>query len=205
MVTSTTNTKIDAYINKSADFARPILIHLRKVVHNACPDVQEKIKWGMPHFDYKDNMLCSMASFKQHCAFSFWKASLMKDKTLMMNAKSETSMGHLGRITSLKDLPSEKKLISYIKEAMKLNDEGVKLDKKPQAAKTKLNIPKELASALKSNRKAEGTFNEFSYSNKKEYVEWNKSAKTVDTRNKRLETAVEWLEEGKVRHWKYKS
>jgi uncharacterized protein YdeI (YjbR/CyaY-like superfamily) len=205
MVTSTTNIKIDAYINKSADFARPILIHLRKVVHKACPDVQEKIKWGMPHFDYKDNMLCSMASFKQHCAFSFWKASLMKDKTLMMNAKSETSMGHLGRITSLKDLPSEKKLISYIKEAMKLNDEGVKLDKKPQAAKTKLNIPKELASALQSNRKAERTFNEFSYSNKKEYVEWIRSAKTVDTRNKRLETAVEWLEEGKVRHWKYKS
>jgi uncharacterized protein YdeI (YjbR/CyaY-like superfamily) len=202
---STTNIKIDAYINNSADFARPILIHLRKVVHKACPDVQERIKWGMPHFDYKDNMLCSMASFKQHCAFSFWKASLMKDKTLMMNAKRETSMGHLGRITSLKDLPPEKKLISYIKEATKLNDDGVKLDKKPLAAKTTLNIPKELTFALQSNKKAERTFNEFSYSNKKEYVEWITSAKTDDTRNKRLETAVEWLKEGKVRHWKYKS
>jgi uncharacterized protein YdeI (YjbR/CyaY-like superfamily) len=202
---STTNIKIDAYINKSAAFARPILIHLRKVVHKACPGVQEKIKWGMPHFDYKDNMLCSMASFKQHCAFSFWKASLMKDKTLMMNAKSETSMGHLGRITSLKDLPSEKKLISYIKEAMKLNDDGVKLEKKLRSVKTKLNIPRELTSALKSNKKAETTFNDFSYSNKKEYIEWINGAKTEDTRNKRLETAVEWLEEGKVRHWKYKS
>jgi uncharacterized protein YdeI (YjbR/CyaY-like superfamily) len=205
MLMSTTNIKIDAYINKSAAFARPILIHLRKVVHKACPGVQEKIKWGMPHFDYKDNMLCSMASFKQHCAFSFWKASLMKDKTLMMNAKSETSMGHLGRITSLKDLPSEKKLISYIKEAMKLNDDGVKLEKKLRSVKTKLNIPRELTSALKSNKKAETTFNDFSYSNKKEYIEWISGAKTEDTRNKRLETAVEWLEEGKVRHWKYKS
>jgi uncharacterized protein YdeI (YjbR/CyaY-like superfamily) len=205
MLMSTTNIKIDAYINKSAAFARPILIHLRKVVHKACPGVQEKIKWGMPHFDYKDNMLCSMASFKQHCAFSFWKASLMKDKTLMMNAKSETSMGHLGRITSLKDLPSEKKLISYIKEAMKLNDDGVKLEKKLRSVKTKLNIPRELTSALKSNKKAETTFNDFSYSNKKEYIEWINGAKTEDTRNKRLETAVEWLEEGKVRHWKYKS
>jgi uncharacterized protein YdeI (YjbR/CyaY-like superfamily) len=199
---STTNIKIDAYINKSAAFARPILIHLRKVVHKACPGVQEKIKWGMPHFDYKDNMLCSMASFKQHCAFSFWKASLMKDKTLMMNAKSETSMGHLGRITSLKDLPSEKKLISYIKEAMKLNDDGVKLEKKLRSV---MNIPRELTSVLKSNKKAETTFNDFSYSNKKEYIEWINGAKTEDTRNKRLETAVEWLEEGKVRHWKYKS
>jgi uncharacterized protein YdeI (YjbR/CyaY-like superfamily) len=202
---STTNTRIDAYINKSADFAKPVLIHLRKVVHKACPGVQEKIKWGMPHFDYKDNMLCSMASFKQHCAFSFWKASLMKDKTLMMNAKSETSMGHLGRITSLKDLPSEKKLISYIKEAMRLNDDGVKLDKRPLAAKTQLNIPKALTSALQSNKKAQRTFNDFSYSNKKEYIDWINGAKTEDTRNKRLETAVEWLEEGKVRHWKYKS
>ncbi len=201
---TTTNIKIDAYINKSADFAKPILIYLRKVIHKACPEIQEKIKWGMPHFDYKDNMLCSMASFKQHCAFNFWKASLMKDKALMLNAASETSMGHLGRITSLKDLPSEKKLISYIKEAMKLNDDGVKLDKKLPSTKTELKVPKELVAALKSSKKATATFNGFSYSNKKEYVEWIASAKTDDTRNKRLETTVEWLEQGKVRHWKYK-
>jgi uncharacterized protein YdeI (YjbR/CyaY-like superfamily) len=157
-----------------------------------------------PALDYKDNMLCSMAAFKQHCAFSFWKASLMKDKTLMLNAASETSMGHLGRITSLKDLPSEKKLISYINEAMKLNDDGVKVDKKLPSTKTELKVPSELTAALKLNKKASATFNRFSYSNKKEYVEWISSAKTDDTRNKRLETTVEWLEQGKVRHWKYK-
>ncbi|MEY4931584.1 MAG: hypothetical protein RI909_2308, partial [Bacteroidota bacterium] len=110
--------RMDAYILKSADFAVPILNHLRELVHVACPDVEEKIKWGMPFFDYKGEGLCNMASFKQHCAFGFWKAPLMKDKTLMENAKGETAMGHLGRIISLKDLPSDAALIRYIKEAM---------------------------------------------------------------------------------------
>jgi uncharacterized protein YdeI (YjbR/CyaY-like superfamily) len=198
-----TNPKIDAYIARSADFAKPILEHLREVIHSACPDVQEKIKWGFPHFDYKDAMLCSMASFKQHCAFGFWKASLMKDKTLMLNAASETSMGHLGRITSLNDLPSNKKLISYVKEAMKLNDDGVKIEKKKPATKTELKIPKVLTDALRKNKKASVTFENFSYSNKKEYVDWITGAKTAETRNKRLETTVDWLEEGKIRNWKY--
>ena len=107
--------RIDTYILKSADFAVPILNHLRELVHVACPEVEETMKWSFPHFDYKGEMMCSMASFKQHCAFGFWKASLMKDKSLMENAKGETAMGPLGRLTSLKDLPSDKKLIAYIK------------------------------------------------------------------------------------------
>lgn len=121
--------RVDKYIANSAEFAKPILNHLRELVHKACPENEEVIKWGFPHFDYK-GMMCSMASFKQHCAFSFWKAALMKNKKLMANAKSETAMGHLGRITSLKDLPTDKVLISYIKEAKQLNDDGVKLPAK---------------------------------------------------------------------------
>src|SRR5205085_4231271 len=113
---------IDAYIAKSADFAKPVLNHIRKLVHEACPDVEEKMKWSFPHFDYKGEMLCSMAAFKQHAVFGFWKASLMKDKSLMENAASEKSMGHLGKLTSMKDLPSDKKIKAWIREAMKLND-----------------------------------------------------------------------------------
>src|SRR5205085_5821992 len=115
---------IDAYIAKSADFAKPVLNHIRKLVHEACPDVEEKMKWSFPHFDYKGEMMCSMAAFKQHCAFGFWKAALMKDPKLVENAKTEEAMGHMGRITSLKDLPPDKKLTGYIKEAMKLNELG---------------------------------------------------------------------------------
>src|SRR3989339_1231974 len=121
--------RVDAYIAKSQEFAKPILEHLRALVHKACPGVEETIKWGFASFDYK-GPYCSMAAFKQHCVFGFWKAALMKDPVLMSNAKSETAMGHMGRITSLKDLPSDKVLISYLKEAAKLNDDGVKLPKK---------------------------------------------------------------------------
>ena len=106
---ATKEKKIDAYIAKSADFARPILLHLRELVHKACPDVEEKMKWSFPHFDYKGEMMCSMAAFKQHATFGFWKAALMKDPVLVETARSETAMGHLGKITVLKDLPSDKK------------------------------------------------------------------------------------------------
>lgn len=197
---------IDAYIAKSADFAKPILNHLRKLVHKTCPDAEEKMKWSFPHFDYKGEMMCSMAAFKQHCVFGFWKAPLMKDSILVENAKSEVSMGHLGRITSFKDLPADKKIIAWIKEAMLLNDRGIKLAAKTKSAdKNELIVPGYFLKALGKNKKALQTFENYAYSHKKEYVEWITEAKTEDTRNKRMATAVEWLAEGKSRNWKYAS
>ena len=199
----TKDKRIDAYIAKSADFAKPILNHIRSLVHKACPDVEETMKWSFPHFDYKGEMMCSMAAFKQHCAFGFWKASLMKDPVLMQNAKSETAMGHLGRITSLKDIPPDKKMIDFIKEAMKLNDAGVKIIKPKTVAKKELVIPEYFTDAVMKNKKAWATFEKFSPSNKKEYVEWITGAKTDETRNSRLKQAIEWMAEGKPRNWKY--
>ena len=199
---ATKEKKIDEYIKKAQPFAQPILVHLRELVHKACPDVEEKIKWGMPFFDYKGPM-CHMASFKQHAVFGFWKAALMKDKELMETAKSEVAMGHLGKITSLKDLPSDKQMIAYIKEAMKLNEDGVKLPPKPKAAAKPIEIPIELTSALKRNKSARETFEAFSNSHKKEYIQWITEAKTEATREKRLEQAIEMMAEGKIRNWKY--
>ncbi len=194
---------IDAYIMKSAGFAVPILNHIRELVHAACPDVEEKMKWSFPHFDYKGEMMCSMAAFKQHAVMSFWKASLMKDKSLVDTAKSEVAMGHLGRISSLKDLPADKKIISWIKEAMKLNDEGKKIAIKPKTEKQVLKVPDYFMKALKANKRALETFENFSYSNKKEYVNWITGIKSEETRKKNLATAIEWISEGKIRHWKY--
>jgi hypothetical protein len=124
-----TDSRIDAYIAKGEPFAQPVLTHLRLLVHEACPEVEETIKWGFPHFDYKGEMMCSMASFKKHCVFGFWKASLMKDPALVETAKTEVAMGHIGKITTLKELPSDRKMKAWIKEAMKLNEQGVKIKK----------------------------------------------------------------------------
>ncbi len=195
---------IDAYIAKSADFAKPILNHIRELVHKACPDVEEKIKWGMPFFDYKREMLCHMASFKQHAVMSFWKAALMKDPVLNENAKSETAMGHLGKLTSLKDLPSDKKITAWIKEAMMLTDKGIKLTSNAKTPEKKeLTVPDYFLKALAKNKKAKLVFENFPYSHKKEYLEWITEAKTAETRNKRMATALEWITEGKGRNWKY--
>lgn len=194
--------RIDTYILKSADFAIPILTHLRELVHLACPDVEETIKWSFPVFEYK-GILCNMAAFKQHCAFGFWKASLMKDKSLVKQAARETAMGHLGKIQSLKDLPPDKVLIQYIKEAAKLNDSGIKVAKKPATESKALHVPPYFKKALNANPLALKTFTNFSYSNRKEYVEWITDAKTETTRERRITTAIGWLAEGKVRNWKY--
>ncbi len=197
-----TDKRIDIYIEKVQPFAKPILIHLRKLIHETCTDVEENIKWGMPSFEY-DGLMCGFAAFKQHCTFVFWKASLMKDPVLMLNAKSETSMGHLGRITSLKDLPSDKKIIAYIKEAMRLNKEGVKVVKAKPVSPKELHVPDEILKFIKKNSKAFATFKAFSASNKKEYLDWITEAKTNTTKEKRLTQAIEWMAEGKPRNWKY--
>src|SRR3972149_7791151 len=157
--------RIDAYIAKAQPFAKPVLNHIRSLVHKACPDAEETMKWSFPHFNYKGTMMCSMASFKQHVAFGFWKASIMKDPKKMLN--SSEAMGHLGRITSVKDLPADNVMIQYIKEAARLNEEGVKLPSKPVKEKKKLVIPDYLIKAISKNKEAKKTFDEFSYSNKK--------------------------------------
>jgi uncharacterized protein YdeI (YjbR/CyaY-like superfamily) len=195
----TQDPRIDAYIARSAEFARPILTHIRKLVHATCPDVEETMKWSFPHFQYK-GMLCSMAAFKEHCAFGFWKGALVIEGA----PEAERGMGQFGRITRLADLPPPKVLTGYIKKAMKLNDDGVKT---PARAKPKtpreLVIPDDLASALQGNHQAQAAFEKFSPSHKREYVEWITEAKTQATRSKRLATAIEWMAEGKSRNWKY--
>jgi uncharacterized protein YdeI (YjbR/CyaY-like superfamily) len=198
-----TDKRVDDYMAKSQDFAKPILIHLRKLVHKACPGVEETIKWGFPNFVY-NGVMCSMASFKEHAAFNFWKASLLADPKKILFKKGETSMGDLGRIKSLSDLPSDKIMLEYLKEAAKLNKSGVKVQrKKVSKEKKELVVPDYLTSALNKNKNALTTFETFSYTNKKDYVEWITEAKTEETRNSRLKTAVEWMAEGKVRNWKY--
>ncbi len=194
-----TDPYVDAYIDKAEDFAKPILRHLRKLVHDACPDVIETKKWSFPHFDYK-GMMCSMASFKQHCAFGFWKQSLMDEGTF----PEKNAMGSFGRITSLKDLPNDKTMKALIREAMRLNDEGINVKKTPMSKERKpIVVPDILLEQLAGNDKAAETFNAFPPSCKKEYVEWITEAKTDATRDKRLATTIEWLSEGKRRNWKY--
>jgi uncharacterized protein YdeI (YjbR/CyaY-like superfamily) len=194
--------RVDAYISRSAGFAKPVLDHIRELVHRACPEASETIKWGFPHFEYK-GLLCSMASFKTHCAFSFWLGTLLRDPHGIISGIGETSMGHFGRITSLGDLPGDDIIIAYIQEAVKLNEAGVKKPAVQAKEKKELQVPEYFAEALSRNKKALETFEKFSYSNKKDYVEWITEAKTEATREKRIETALQWLEEGKIRNWKY--
>ncbi len=199
----TKDKRVDLYINKSADYAKPILNHIRELVHKACPDVLETIKWGFPSFDYIGPM-CSMASFKQHCAFGFWKTSIMKDPNKIFRRGENTAMGSFGPIKSISDIPKDKILIEYIKQAAKLNQEGIKLPARTKPVQQKeLIVPDYFTKALNRNKKALKTFENFSPSRKKEYVEWVTEAKTEETKNKRLETAVEWMSEGKSRNWKY--
>jgi uncharacterized protein YdeI (YjbR/CyaY-like superfamily) len=196
----TKDPRVDAYIDRSADFAKPILKHIRKIVHKACPDVTETMKWSFPHFDYK-GMLCSMAAFKQHCAFGFWKQSLLEKSAF---PAEKTAMGSFGRLESKVDLPADEVLIKLIKQAVELNDQGVKVaKKKPTTDKKDLVVPDYLTAALKKNKAAQKTFDGFPYSSRKEYVEWLTEAKTDATREKRLATTIEWLAEGKRRNWKY--
>jgi uncharacterized protein YdeI (YjbR/CyaY-like superfamily) len=198
-----TDPRVDAYIEKKAGFSKPVLEHLRKLVHKACPEVEETIKWGMPFFDYKGSPICCIAAFKEHCTFTFWKAKLMKDPESILQVAERHAMGNFDRITSLKDLPSDKILIAYIKEAAKLNEEEIKLPPRKKAAPAELKMPVDLAAALKKNKQAQTIFDNFPPGKRKDYIEWITEAKTEPTKLKRIETAVEWIAQGKGRNWKY--
>jgi uncharacterized protein YdeI (YjbR/CyaY-like superfamily) len=188
--------RIDAYIAKSAEFARPILKHLRAVVHEGCPDVEETMKWSMPHFDYAGGPLAGMAAFKAHCAFGFWKGSLIVPG-------SGEAMGQFGKITKVGDLPKDKVLVGYVKKAANLNEDGVKVQRPVKHPKKEIPMPADLAAALKKNAKARATFEDFSPSHKREYLEWITGAKAEATRVRRLDTAIDYMSAGKPLNWRY--
>ena len=195
-----TDPRVDAYIAESADFAQPILRHLRALVHEACPAAEETIKWGMPAFGYH-GILCRMAAFKAHCSFGFWRRD-MTDFLGEDATKAKQAMGHLGRITRVADLPPDPAMMGYLRQAAKLNETGrpVRLKRKPKPA---LPVPADLTAALKKNVPAAKTFEGFSPSPRRDYIEWITAAKRPETRAKRLATTLEWLAEGKARNWKY--
>jgi uncharacterized protein YdeI (YjbR/CyaY-like superfamily) len=197
---ATRDPRIDAYIAKSAEFAKPILKHLRKIVHAGCPQVEETMKWSMPHFDYK-GVMCGMAAFKAHCAFGFWKSELILDRD---KQAEKSGMGSFGCIKSLKDLPNEKTLIGYVKKAAALNEAGIKVPGRAQPKKrAPIPVPPYFAAALKKNAQARKTFEAFPPSHRREYLEWVTEAKREETRNERLTKTIKWLAEGKSRNWKY--
>ena len=198
----TKDPRVDAYIEKAQPFARPILEHLRSTVHSACPGVHETMKWGFPHFDYK-GIFCAMAGFKQHCTFGFWKGSLLMASVKGMPSGVDKAMGQFGRITARADLPGERTLAGIVRAAARLNDERVAVPRRKAKPKPPLRVPPYFTAALRRNKKARVAFEGFPPSHRREYVEWVTEAKTEETRDRRLATAVEWIAEGKGRNWKY--
>jgi uncharacterized protein YdeI (YjbR/CyaY-like superfamily) len=195
--------RIDAYITNAAPFARPILKHVRKLVHQGCPEVEEDLKWSHVAFMYK-GILCGIGAFKQHVTFGFWRSGLVAREAGARFDSQGEAMGQFGRITSLDDLPSDRDMMRLIKAAIAIHDRGEKAPAKPRPpANRKLAVPAYFMAAIRKNRKALAAFNAFSYSHRKEYVEWVTEAKTDATREKRLATTIDWLAEGKSRNWKY--
>jgi uncharacterized protein YdeI (YjbR/CyaY-like superfamily) len=197
-----TDPRVDAYIAEAAPFARPILTHLRRLVHRACPEAQEAMKWGSPFFLYRGKILCFTAAFKAHLAFGFWGPEMKK--VLARDGVEKDGRGLLGRITSRQDLPGDRVLAGYVKAAQKLHDAGT-----PARAKAKprpaLPVPADLAAALQRNRAATATWAKFSPSARRDYVEWIVEAKRPETRARRLATTLDWVAAGKKRNWKYEN
>lgn len=197
------NPKIDDYIQKAAPFAQPILIHYRELVHAVCPEIEEKWKWSFPNFDYKGAPLTHMAAFKNHCSIGFWKAALMKNNAqLITHATSESAMGHLGRIVSLKDLPNDKVLADFIQQGMALNAAGIKIERTVER-KPVPELPEDLLKALQREKQLLQNFTAFSPGKRREIIEWITSAKREETRQTRLTKVVALLQENKHLGSKY--
>jgi uncharacterized protein YdeI (YjbR/CyaY-like superfamily) len=193
-----TDKRIDAYIAKAPDYAKPIVARVREMVHQAAPECEETLKWGHPTF-VQNGILCGVAAFKEYCAVHFWKATLIMGE----HARPTNSAGVLGKIHSVKDLPPKTEFAGYVKRAVELNAAGVKAPRLPAKPKKALPMPADLRKALAARAKAHDAFEAFSPSHKREYVEWVTEAKQEATRARRIAQAVEWIADGKPRNWKY--
>jgi uncharacterized protein YdeI (YjbR/CyaY-like superfamily) len=192
-----TDKRVDAYIARAPEFARPVLTQIRATVHAACPDCEEDIKWGAPAFMYK-GILFMMASFKEYCAINFWKGAL-----IVGDDATEGVAGQLGKLKQVSDLPSKKVLTGYIKKAMALNESGTAVAKRVPRPKTDVVMPDYFMVAIRKSKRALAGYEKFSASQQREYIEWITSAKGEATRDRRVKQAVEWMAEGKSRNWKY--
>ncbi|HEX4682397.1 MAG TPA: YdeI/OmpD-associated family protein [Gemmatimonadaceae bacterium] len=187
--------RIDAYIAKAPDYAKPILTRLRDVVHDACPECEETVKWGHPTFTY-NGILCGMIAFKASALLHFWKGQLLE-----VDGRKASDV--FVKVADVKELPPKKTMVAFIRKAMALNDEGTPLPKRPVKPKTELVMPDDFLTAVQKNKRALAVYDKFSPSNKREYIEWIVDAKREETREKRIAQAVEWMAEGKPRNWKY--
>jgi len=197
-----TDPRIDAYIERAAAFARPLLADWRALVHQGCPEVEETIKWGMPHFVLRGKILANMAAFKAHCSFGFWHG-----EAVAQQGKSGAAMGQLGRVTGAQDLPPRAELAAMVARARALIEAGVKPARaaRPAAKKPAPELPAELAAALAGDAGARAFFSALAPSHQREYVDWIGEAKRPETRAKRLAQTLQWLAEGKRRNWKYEN
>lgn len=198
------NKNVDTYIAKSANFAKEVLEYLRNIIHETCADVDEDIKWGTPHYSYKGDHLCMMAGFKNHCSFSLYKAEFMKDKAVEDSVKSGKKFGYMDKLKSVSELPAKRVLVSLIKEAMLLNEQGIKKEKLKSDKPKVFEVPDYFEKFLTLNTKAKEVFYSKSESFRKEYIIWISDAKTAETRQKRMDEALEWITNGKSRFWKFK-
>lgn len=186
--------RVDDYIERAADFARPILEHLRGLTHRAIPGAEEAIKWGMPHFTVRGKNVAGMAAFKAHCTF-----------VIHGDGRQGDAMGQFGRITKIADLPEDSVLTANLHAALaRVLEKGTALktggERKPRP---EIAIPEDFAALLAATPAAQGVFGDFSPSQRRDYLEWITEAKTGATRDKRMAQAAEWIAEGKTRNWKY--
>lgn len=186
--------RVDEYIARQQDFARPILTYVREVIHEGCPTVEEDLKWSSPAFIYQGGILAGVAGFKQHVQFGFWKHELLVGK--------RDGMG-FGKVTRIEELPPKKELLALVKKAMALQESGVKAPHMTRKPRKPIPLPRELKAGLAKNKKARAAYEAFSPSHKREYHEWISEARSDDTRARRVTQAVEWMAQGKPRNWKY--
>ena len=210
MENASLNSKVDAYLGKVRPFAQPIMGHLRELIHKGCPGVVETIKWSRPFFEYRGVILCNISAFNEHCSLGFWGEEI---GAVLRQARAlqDGAMGSLGRITSLNDLPSDKLLLGWIRQARSFIDNGqytspiAARHKVAKAPKPPVEAPDDFAAALVKNKAAAAVYAAFSPSCKREYTDWIAEAKRPETRERRIASAIEMIAEGKQRNWKYQT
>ncbi|MCB0792148.1 MAG: DUF1801 domain-containing protein [Flavobacteriales bacterium] len=194
--------RINSHIAEQDEWKRRLMVRLRQLIHQVDPGIEETWRWNGPHFD-RNGIMLGMSAHKTCVSIWFHKGALLKDpRRLFEPLEKDEAKGM--RVYKLKesDAIDEKAFTELVKQAVKLNEDGVKLSEAKPARKT-LVVPPELESVLKKDQHAMTNWEGFSYSKKKDYIEWVTDAKREETRKRRIAQAFQLIRDGLALNERY--
>ena len=187
------NPRVDVFMKKTTTWHDEYEV-LREIA--LATGLDEDLKWGQPCYTLNGKNIFLLHSFKEYIAVFFMKGVVMKDpKSILIQQTPNVQAGRQIRFKNLEEIVKAKKVIkAYMAEAIAVEEAGIEVPMKKAAP---VEIPKDIAAAMKKIPGLPSAFKKLTPSCQKEYMLYFDGAKKEETRISRVEKYVEKILSGK--------